>query len=116
VNYCGEVSAEEVLRRLPDYDLLLLPSYREGYPGIIIEALSVGMPVISTNVGGIPEIIENGRNGILVEPSDVERLVKAIRSVDESNYALYCENAYNSFCEKFESNFTNHRILSLLLS
>lgn len=115
VNYKGEVSAAEVLRRLPEYDLLLLPSYREGYPGIIIEALSVGLPVVSTNVGGIPEIIENRQNGILVEPSDVEGLVKAIRSVDESNYALYCANAYASFCEKFESNSTNDRILSLLL-
>jgi glycosyltransferase involved in cell wall biosynthesis len=116
VNYMGEVSADEALRKLTDYDILLLPtSYREGYPGIIIEALSAGMPVVSTTVGGIPEIIENGRNGILVEPSDVDGLVKAIRSVDESNYALYCENAYISFCEKFESNATNQRILSLLL-
>ena len=116
VSYKGEVSSEEVLRKLTEYDLLLLPSFREGYPGIIIEALSVGMPVVSTQVGGIPEIIDNGRNGILVKPSDVEGLVKAICSIDKSNYADYCKNAYNSFCEKFESNKTNDRIVSLVLS
>ena len=116
VNYKGEVSAAEVLRRLPEYDLLLLPSYREGYPGIIIEALSIGLPVISTRVGGIPEMIENEKNGVLTEAADVDGLVNAIRSVNENNYAEYCRNAYNSFCQKFESNDTNTRILSIVLS
>lgn len=114
LSYKGEVSAAEVIRRLPDYDLLLLPSYREGYPGIIIEALSVGLPVIATRVGGISEIIENGRNGVLTEPSDRDGLVKAIRSVNAGNYAAYCENAYQSFCDQFESDKTNRRIISLI--
>ena len=116
VSYRGEVSSEEVLRRLTDYDLLLLPSFREGYPGIIIEALSVGMPVVSTQVGGIPEIIADGFNGRIVSPASVEELVEAIRSIDELNYASYCENAYTSFCDYFESDKTNERILSTILS
>lgn len=116
VRYRGEISSSEVLTKLPDYTLLLLPSsYREGYPGIIIEALSVGIPVISTTVGGIPELIENGKNGLLVKPSDAEGLTKAILSVNENNYNDFCENAYQSFCNHFESNKTNEHILSLLL-
>lgn len=115
VSYKGEVSAEEALLKLTDYDILLLPSsYREGYPGIIIEALSVGMPVISTNVGGIPEIITNGYNGLLINPSDIDGLAKTICSVNESNYATYCKNAYHTFAELFESDKTNKRILSLI--
>ena len=115
VNYKGEVSAAEVLRRLPDYDLLLLPSYREGYPGIIIEALSVGLPVISTQVGGIPEIITDGFNGRLVTPGTEKELMEAITSIDERNYAVYCENAYRSFCEHFDSEKTNERMLNELM-
>ena len=115
VRYRGEVSSEEVLRRLTEYDLLLLPSFREGYPGIIIEALSVGMPVISTQVGGIPEIITDGVNGRLVHPAATGDLAEAIQSVGERNYATYCENAYRSFCEHFDSDKTNGRILSTIL-
>lgn len=117
VNYKGEVSSAEVLRRLTAYDLLLLPSYyREGYPGIVIEALSVGMPVIATRVGGVPEIIEDGFNGRLITPGAVEKLEEAIKSIDEQNYAAYCNNAYSSFYEHFESGQTNRRIISLILS
>ena len=115
VSYRGEVSSEEVLRHLTEYDLLLLPSFREGYPGIIIETLSVGMPVVSTQVGGIPEIITDGFNGRLVTPAAVEELVEAIRSFDEQNYTSYCENAYQSFCEHFDSDKTNERILSTII-
>ena len=62
VSYKGEISSDEVLRKLNEYQLLVLPtSYREGYPGIIIEALSLGVPVVSTIVGGIPEIIQDGK-------------------------------------------------------
>ena len=116
VSYKGEVSATEVLRRLPQYDLLLLPSYREGYPGIIIEALSVGMPVVSTHVGGIPEIIENGHNGVLVKCHQPEALAQAILSFNASNYPTFCVNAYKTFLEHFESDRTNERILSLITS
>ena len=116
VNFKGEVSAAEVQRRLPEYDLLLLPtSYREGYPGIIIEALSMGVPVVSTIVGGIPEIITDGFNGRLVTPGAAEELAEAIRSFDERNYASYCENAYRSFREQFDSDTTNERILSTVI-
>jgi len=115
VSYKGEISSEEVLHKLNEYQLLVLPtSYREGYPGIIIEALSMSIPVVSTFVGGIPEIIQDGKNGRLVEHPDAEAIAQAILSINESNYVAYCENAYQSFCEQFESDKTNERIISLI--
>ena len=117
VNYKGEISSDEVLQKLVEYQLLLFPSsYREGYPGIIIEALSVGIPIISTRVGGIPEIIEDGYNGRLITTHKAEEIVQAICSIDESNYAGYCKNAYQTFRKRFESDTTNERILSILSS
>ena len=117
VRYQGEISADKVLRKLTEYDLLLLPSsYREGYPGIIIEALSVGMPVIASRVGGIPEMIHDGYNGRLLERIEAEEIVNAVCSINVSNYALFCENALKSFCEHFESDEINEKVLSLISS
>ncbi len=59
-------------------DALVLPSYREGTPRVISEALAAGLPVISTNIAGIPEQVADGECGILIEPGDVAALVTAL--------------------------------------
>jgi glycosyltransferase involved in cell wall biosynthesis len=61
-------------------DLVTLPSYMEGCPNVVIEALASGRPVVATNVGGIPEII-NGECGLLVPPRDSSALAQALASV-----------------------------------
>lgn len=114
VNYKGEISSSEVLKKLTDYSVLILPSYREGYPGIIIEAMSVGLAIISTNVGGIPEIIENGKNGVLVEPGDLDALKRAILSINNDNYSLLGSNALKTFESNFESSIVNDRVLKTI--
>jgi glycosyltransferase involved in cell wall biosynthesis len=65
-------------------DIFVLPTWSEAFPNVILEAMSVGLPVIATRVGGIPEAVLDGVTGILVEPRDCESLARAIRrlSVD----------------------------------
>jgi glycosyltransferase involved in cell wall biosynthesis len=58
--------------------VFVLPSYFEGSPVAMLEAMSYGKPVISTTVGGIPEIVEPGLNGWLHTPGDREALLKAL--------------------------------------
>jgi glycosyltransferase involved in cell wall biosynthesis len=59
-------------------DLYVLPSLDEGIPLTVLEALASRVPVVATRVGGVPEVIDDGFNGVLVEPDDADSLAKAI--------------------------------------
>lgn len=63
---------------LPGFTIFVLPSVKEGLPYTIIEAMAAEVPVIATRVGGIPELIEHNKNGLLVEPRNPEALASAI--------------------------------------
>jgi len=65
-------------RVLQDFDLMVLPSLSEGFPNVVLEALLMEVPVISTDVGGVPEIIRGGEEGILIPPGDPETMACAI--------------------------------------
>mgnify|MGYP003291980348 CR=1 FL=1 len=116
VNYKGEITSETVMSLLPEYQFLLLPSYREGYPGIIIEAMSVGTPVIATTVGGIPEMITDGYNGLLVVPGDVAGLCDRIVSVTAAEYGKLCLNALKTFNGFYNSDTVNPVILNEMMN
>lgn len=74
VRILGWVVGEEKRRVFERADVYVLPSYNEGLPGSIVEAMAAGAPIISTPVGGIPEAVVDGENGFLVQPGDVDRL------------------------------------------
>lgn len=78
IRYGGWVAGEEKARKLAECDAFILPSHFEGVPVCILEAMSYGKPVIATRVGGIPDIITDGENGLLVPPANPEALGSAI--------------------------------------
>jgi glycosyltransferase involved in cell wall biosynthesis len=65
-------------------DLFVLPSLGDALPTVLIEALAAGTPIVATNVGGIPEIIEDGKNGLLVPAADSQNLANACLQLIES--------------------------------
>jgi glycosyltransferase involved in cell wall biosynthesis len=78
VEFKGWVTGNEKENLLQFADVFVLPSYFEGSPVAMLEAMSYGKPVIATTVGGIPEIVEPGLNGWLHQPGDREALRKAL--------------------------------------
>jgi teichuronic acid biosynthesis glycosyltransferase TuaC len=78
VGFPGRCSSPQVAHWLVASDVFCLPSYAEGSPNALIEALSCGRPAVATAVGGIPELV-NADNGILVPPRDSEALAEALR-------------------------------------
>lgn len=79
VHLVGWVSGDRKQQLLEASSIYLLPSYYEGLPMGLLEAMSVGMAVIASNVGGIPDIIDDGEDGLMVEPGDTDALELAIR-------------------------------------
>ncbi|MGG7200403.1 glycosyltransferase family 4 protein [Clostridium butyricum] len=77
----GWVYGEEKIDIIKSSQIMALPSYNEGLPVSILEAMSYGMPVISTNVGSIEDLIINGINGFLINPGDVEELYHSLKSL-----------------------------------
>jgi len=70
---------DEAYRYLKAFDVFVLPSVKEGFPYTAVEALAAGVPIVATNVGGLPEIITDGINGLLVPPAAPEALARAIK-------------------------------------
>jgi glycosyltransferase involved in cell wall biosynthesis len=81
VELSGALGHTEVLRRVAEADVFCLPSFAEGVPVSLMEAMALGVPVVSTRVMGIPELIHDGESGILTAPGDLESLILALTSL-----------------------------------
>jgi len=88
IEFTGTLTFEEISKLLLASKIFILPSLTENLPNVILEALSFGLPVISTPVGAIPEIIKNGKNGYLVEKENPEQIYEKIKLILE-NKELY---------------------------
>jgi glycosyltransferase involved in cell wall biosynthesis len=93
----SDISEDEKFQLLNSSHIFILPTYADNLPIAILEAMAVGLPVISTRVGAIPEVIDNQKNGWLIEPGDKTELKKII---------TYAYNRKNSFEEMRGSNKT----------
>ncbi|HPD58020.1 MAG TPA: glycosyltransferase family 4 protein [Smithellaceae bacterium] len=81
VTYAGWIVGDAKDKLLRNTDIFVLPSYGEGMPMSILEAMSYAIPVIATNVGGIPELIKDGESGYLVEPGNLDQLLEKMKKL-----------------------------------
>jgi glycosyltransferase involved in cell wall biosynthesis len=84
VRFLGFLYEDSITEELQRADLFVLPSFVEGVPVSAMEAMAAGVPVIATNVAGTSELIEHGKNGLLVRPADANALADAIVEVIEN--------------------------------
>ena len=97
VRIMSAVSPSESRQLLVEHDALLLPSYYpgEGIPGIILEAVQSGLPVITTRWRGLPDLVTDGTDGFVIEPRSIEELAKAMRKLatDPEQYRALAKGA-----------------------
>jgi glycosyltransferase involved in cell wall biosynthesis len=78
VHFLGWLTGDDMAKTFQRADVFCLPSYNEGVPVALLEAMGYGLPVICTPVGGIPDVIENNINGVFVTPGNVTEIADAI--------------------------------------
>jgi glycosyltransferase involved in cell wall biosynthesis len=112
----GIVPYKEIANYMNISDLLVLPTWAEGLPNVVMEAMAVGLPVVATNVGGIPEVLENGVTGLSVPVKNVKKLTEAvIKMLENKSLRENCiKNAKNLICEKFDVRKNVHQLYNLL--
>lgn len=81
VTFTGPQTEAQVLAHMRAADLFCLPSFAEGIPVVLMEAMACGLPCLSTTACGIPELITHGEHGLLVRPGDVQGLAQAMASL-----------------------------------
>lgn len=123
VQFIGAIPQTEVSRWIAASDLLCLPSHNEGTPNVIVEALASGVPVVATRVGGVPELVREGINGLLVPPGQAGALADKlaqglsrkwdVQTISQSVAHLTWANIAAKNCEFMDSVVGETRRVSL---
>lgn len=88
VTFYGWISGKEKERLIKDSQVMVLPSYNEGLPVSILEAISYGMPVVATDVGDVSAAVHNEQNGFIVSPGDIDALAQKLGEVSQKGYFI----------------------------
>ncbi|NOQ32566.1 MAG: glycosyltransferase [Helicobacteraceae bacterium] len=109
VEFLGWIGDDQKKKLLNTCKVFTLPSYNEGFPLSILEAMSAGLAIVSTKVGGIPEEVINGNSGLLIEAGDTNALAQSIiRILSDDNY---CDSLGENARIQYLDNFTLDKIL-----
>lgn len=77
-SYCGNAQKEQIPEILSQASILTLPSLEDNCPMVVIEAMAAGIPVVASRVGGVPDLVEHGRTGLLHPPNDAAAMADAL--------------------------------------
>lgn len=112
-------SSNKIREVIAQTDVVVLPSYREGLPRVMLEALSMGKPVITTDTAGCRETVIDGHNGYLVQVKNAQDLADKMEKMlkhNEDELKLMGENGRKMALEKFDSRIINRKYVSLIES
>jgi glycosyltransferase involved in cell wall biosynthesis len=113
VNFCGE--AEEIVPYLQQSAVFVLPSFSEGLSNVLLEAMACGLPVVATRVGGTIDLVQDGFNGILIEPDNAGQLYQAMKKIlqDKDLAKALGVQARKTAAEKFSLKSVTEQYVSL---
>ena len=116
IRYVRLLKADEVVDTLREYDALVFPSFmaEEGHSGIILEAYAAGIPVIATRWKALPEIVEDGKSGLLIEPQSDSAILQAMmRLYQDSDFYCNLVAGIQHFREQFSQERQTDHFLSI---
>lgn len=111
--FLGQIGSDELIHLYQRSTLFVFPSYHEGLPGSLLEAMSCGLPIIATNVRGNRDLITSGENGILVPPRSPEKLANTISMLLDDDKLR--KDLGNNARKKIEENFSSNIIYTNML-
>jgi len=115
VKLLGEIERDKIDSFFETIDFLMVPSYEDPFPTVILEAFKNGVPVIGRDSGGIPEMISHDKNGFLFnDDSEFLNIINNIRNLNTFDYKSLSENANKTIKEKFNIYYKCNNIDSLL--
>jgi glycosyltransferase involved in cell wall biosynthesis len=108
------VSHKDLFQAIKLSDVFVMSSISEGFPMAPAEAMVLGVPVVATRVGGIPELIEDGVSGLLVPPRDSKILAKTIKNVLQDNHLkeMLASNGKKRIVEKFSPSIICNKLIN----
>lgn len=115
VKMLGPQPLNNVADLMRQAQVLCLPSHGEGTPNCVMEAMACGLPVVATEVGGIPDIVDSNRTGILVQKGDIQKLAEALTSLlhDSGQRERMGQAAYEFAREHLDARKTTERLVGL---
>jgi glycosyltransferase involved in cell wall biosynthesis len=104
LTFLGRLTEGETLAEIARSDILVLPSFMEGLPIVLMEAMALGVPVIASRVAGIPELVEDGVGGLLFAPSDWDDLAGCIERLlaEKALYAALADHGKRKVTDEFD--------------
>jgi colanic acid/amylovoran biosynthesis glycosyltransferase len=116
VSWSGPVGQDRILEHFERADVMVVSSFMEGVPVVLMEAMAMELAVVATAVGGIPELVEQDVSGILVPPASPEALLEAIVRIARDRAALpvMCAAARRKVCDQFDIRHVGREMAALL--
>lgn len=111
----GWVEGIEKINLLRTSRILILPSYTEGVPNVILEAMASHLPIITTPVGGIPSVIQDGHTGLFIEPGNPDDIAKAINTLldDDNQCSELADRAFDEVNKKYSLNVISQKLTAI---
>lgn len=117
VTFTGKLSKEEWIELSKNYTVFINTTHFDNTPISVIEAMALGLPVVSTNVGGIPYLLENKKNALLVNDNDAQAMVDAIKLlVSDTNLTINIVQYARNYVENFDWEKVKYKWFEILKS